>query len=71
MNDCLLPVVERIFRKKHPQLEPEIVVETLVEAPQEQEQKEPTEMCIRDRSIIDLHKVTIKAHKLNHHLSFL
>ena len=42
MNDCLLPVVERIFRKKHPQLEPEIVVETLVEAPQEQEQKEPT-----------------------------
>jgi hypothetical protein len=42
LNDCLLPVVERIFRKKHPQLEPEIVVETLVEAPQEQEQKEPT-----------------------------
>ena len=35
-------MVERIFRKKHPHLEPEIVVETLVEAPQEQEQKEPT-----------------------------
>ena len=34
LNDCLLPVVERIFRKKHPQLEPEIVVETLVEVPQ-------------------------------------
>lgn len=42
LNDCLLPVVERIFRKKHPQLEPEIVVETLVEVPQEQEQNEPT-----------------------------
>lgn len=41
LNDCLLPVVERIFRKKHPQLEPEIIVETLVEVPQEQEQKEP------------------------------
>lgn len=42
LNDCLLPVVERIFRKKHPQLEPEIVVVVpLVEAPQEQEQKEP------------------------------
>ncbi|MDD3038116.1 hypothetical protein [Bacteroides sp.] len=39
LNDCLLPIVERIFRKKHPQLEPEIIVEPLVEAPQEQ--KEP------------------------------
>ena len=38
---CLLPVVERIFRKKHPHLEPEIVVEPLVETPQEQEQEEP------------------------------
>lgn len=42
LNDCLLPVVERIFRKKHSQLEPEIVIEPLVEAPQEQEQNEPT-----------------------------
>ena len=41
LNDCLLPVVERIFRKKHPHLEPEIVVEPLVETPQEQEQEEP------------------------------
>ena len=41
LNDCLLPVVERIFRKKHPQLETEIVVVPLEEAPQEQEQKEP------------------------------
>lgn len=40
LNDCLLPIVERIFRKKYPQLELEIVVEPLVEAPQEQEQKE-------------------------------
>ena len=41
MNDCLLPVVERIFRKKYPHLESEIVVELLVETPQEQEQEEP------------------------------
>lgn len=41
LNDCLLPVVERIFRKKHPHLEPEIVVEPLVETPQEQEEEEP------------------------------
>ena len=39
LNDCLLPVVERIFRKKYPQLEPEIVVEPLVETPQEQEEE--------------------------------
>lgn len=41
LNDCLLPVVERILRKKHSHLEPEFVVEPLVEAPQEQEQKKP------------------------------
>ena len=39
---CLLPVVEQIFRKKHPQLEPESVVVPLVEASQEQEQNEST-----------------------------
>lgn len=38
MNDCLLPVVERIFRKKYPHLEPKIVVKPLVETPQEQEE---------------------------------
>ena len=42
LNDCLLPVVEQIFRKKHPQLEPESVVVPLVEASQEQEQNEST-----------------------------
>ncbi len=38
LNDCLLPVVERVFRKKHPHLGPEIVVEPFVETPQEQEE---------------------------------
>lgn len=42
LNDCLLPVIEQIFRKKHPQLEPEIVVVPLLEASQEQEQDEST-----------------------------
>lgn len=41
LNDCLLPVVERVFRKKRSHLEPEIVVEPLIETPQKQEQDEP------------------------------
>lgn len=36
LNNFLLPVVERIFRKKHPHIEPELEVEPVVEVLQEE-----------------------------------
>lgn len=36
LNDCLLPVVERIFRKKHPHIESELEVQPIESASQEE-----------------------------------
>lgn len=36
LNDCFLPVVERIFRKKLPYIEPESQIEQIAESPQEE-----------------------------------
>ncbi len=36
LNDCCLPVVERIFRKKLPYIEPEPQIEQIAETPQEE-----------------------------------
>lgn len=71
LNDCLLPVVERIFRKKHPYLEPEIVVEPLVETPQEQEQAQTLEKTLSyTGQEMALHMTESELQQLYEHIRF-